>query len=516
MGARPSSFKNTSQVEDAPVVHTKPGRVWAPEQERIFDWFGDGVFDGLVENPNLVIDAVAGSGKTTTLIEGVKRMPEKNPIICAFNKKIAQELNDRLVDSYATARTLHSLGYAAVRRKWRGIGVADGNDRADELTAKVIEPSTPKPIARLISKLHTHAREMMPLSATADTMLGLAFRFNCVPDEGWRGYDAGYVASCALAAMEVAAKDAPSRATGIDYADMLFLPLAWNLASKDYDAGVVDETQDMTLAQLELMQRSIDGRIAIVGDKHQAIYGFRGADTGGMDRLRKELGATSLPLYKSYRCATRIIERAQTLVPHIHAVDGAPEGEVTEDSLRSLFEEAGPGDFVLSRLNAPLVAITFKFLRDGKRARMRGRNIGENIQKIIRKLAPTSLRDLNDKVERWGNKLITSLAQYGQLDQIAAVRDQQEMIIAFAAEVDSLSQLDDKLNYLFTDVAEEDTIICSTVHKAKGLETDRVWLYAPSFYRKGRTQEEDNIAYVAITRAKTRLVYVDAHELMHP
>jgi DNA helicase-2/ATP-dependent DNA helicase PcrA len=58
---------------------------------------------------------------------------------------------------------------------------------------------------------------------------------------------------------------------------MIYLPLAWNLTAKDYQLVVVDEAQDMTAAQLEIAQRVCNGRICVVGDDRQAIYGFRGA-----------------------------------------------------------------------------------------------------------------------------------------------------------------------------------------------------------------------------------------------
>ena len=66
---------------------------------------------------------------------------------------------------------------------------------------------------------------------------------------------------------------------------------------------VVDEAQDMTSAQLEIAVGACKrgGRVVIVGDDRQAIYGFRGADSGGLDRLKKLLKAKELGLTTTYR-----------------------------------------------------------------------------------------------------------------------------------------------------------------------------------------------------------------------
>jgi superfamily I DNA/RNA helicase len=49
-------------------------------------------------------------------------------------------------------------------------------------------------------------------------------------------------------------------------------------------------------------------------------------------------------------------------------------------------------------------------------------------------------------------------------------------------------------------------ITCSSVHRAKGLEAERVFVLAKTL--RTDNDEERNISYVAITRAKSSLVYV--------
>ena len=75
-------------------------------QEKIFDFIKNG-------SGNAVINAKAGSGKTSTIVESIHLIPQKEKVLfVAFNKAIEQELSKRL-QSYSNAmiRTYHSLGY---------------------------------------------------------------------------------------------------------------------------------------------------------------------------------------------------------------------------------------------------------------------------------------------------------------------------------------------------------------------------------------------------------------------
>lgn len=511
MGARPSSFAT-------PVVEAKPTRVWSDAQLEIFDWF-QGRTDDLA---NLVVRARAGTGKTTTIIEGVDRAPEASILVCAFNKRIADELNGRLSNLRAEAKTLHSLGLQMIRRQWRGMPVNDVKDhkvyRSDVLTDRAIAVSgaldVPYQIRRMVTTLHTKAREMCPLEATSPALTALALQFDLVPDEGWRHYDLEWVVTHALLAMHDAATVIPSYDVGVDYADMIFLPLVWNLTSRDYQLVVVDEAQDMTAAQLEIAERVCDGRICVVGDDRQAIYGFRGADSNSLNRLKAKLGALELPLTTTHRCGTAIVERAQDLVPDILAGPENPAGVVDACTPAELVTLVRPGDFVLSRLNAPLVSLTLRLLRNGVRATMAGRDVGAGVVAILKKLKVTDrtpLSQVQSLVETWERKQVTKLAAMGAPEDIDRIRDQADVLYAFIMDADTTKEMFNKLDTLFTNVDGEpfaSHVLCSSVHKAKGLEASRVFVLRDTFYRRGPSSEEDNCLYVAITRAKSHLTLV--------
>lgn len=501
-------------------------KVFTPsvEQEAIFHWFRTGMvfnedFPGIGhKSKHLVVRARAGSGKTTTILKAISFAPESNILLCAFNKDIATVLQTKLDNPNAQAKTLHALGFAAVMKNWRGVKV--DNVRASRLADAVCGSQVPEPVKRLVANLCTKGREIAPHATKLGDLTDLAIRFECEPDGSWvsEGFDLDYVETKALEAM-VRAAEGPSAGV-IDFSDMIYLPLRNNWLTPGYNLVVGDEAQDWTAAQLEMMQRVCRGRIAVVGDDRQAIYGFRGADSESLDRLKTELGAAELGLTTTYRCGRAIVALAATIVPDFRAGADNPEGIVRNLDIAKLTAEASNGDFILSRVNAPLVSVAMKLLRDGKRARIKGRDIGKALCGLVRKLATGTAREsvpmLIDRIGSWKDKETARLlpqlnresSRAAAESKMAAIEDQAETLINIAEGATSVSEVMNRIDHLFTDdgLGAAGIITCSSVHKAKGLEADRVFVLAKTL--RGGSREEENIRYVAITRAKSELVMV--------
>src|SRR3990167_9145846 len=154
-------------------------KVWSDQQKAIHQEFADGT-------GHLVIRAYAGTGKTTHILEGISHAPERRIMLCAFNKRIQEELTRRLQNPNAQAKTLHALGYGCVYRHWEHMRpCAPSYLRARTLTDAVAGDQAPDAMKRLVSTLHTKAREMAPLAASAGDLLDIAYQFDCVPDEEW-------------------------------------------------------------------------------------------------------------------------------------------------------------------------------------------------------------------------------------------------------------------------------------------------------------------------------------------
>lgn len=476
---------------------------WSDQQVAVFDWFRAGA-------GNLVVRARAGTGKTTTIIAGVALAPEHNILIAAFNKTIAKELEGRVPRRGIEAKTLHSLGFSYVRAHTR-VRLGENGERARALTEEVA-PDAPKQIARLIRELHTKVRDCDPMIAIdgrPEDLAPYAARFDLLPDEEWdaRGWDAMRVCDAAFRAMKLARE--PSDV--IDFADMIFLPIVHGWVAPRYGMVVVDEAQDMTLAQLTIAVHAGRGRVCVVGDDRQGIYAFRGADSQALDRLKHVLRAAELGLTVTRRCPKRVVELAAQIVPDFVAADDAPDGIVDTITATKLLTEVRVGDFVLSRKNAPLVRVCMDLLKRNVRARIRGNEVGKQVAALIERLHAKHVDDLISSVKAWTRKECDRarrrLPEDAADERIASVCDQESIVLALADDAETLTEVDTRCASLFSDDSSP-AVMLSSVHRAKGLEADTVFVLRDTFRMSG-TIEEANLIYVAITRAKRRLVWVE-------
>jgi superfamily I DNA/RNA helicase len=480
---------------------------WSTQQQAIFEEFRTGT-------RHVVVVARAGTGKTTTIIEAVRYAPEARILCCAFNKSIATELQNRLASSNprATAKTLHGIGFGVVCKFWKGLQVDFGSKRANRLAQSVCKPTDPDDIIKLVAKLCTKGREIAPHARTLGDLTDILYEFECQTPDAWdgTGYNDQWIETKALAAMEKAATERPSDNV-IDGADMIFLPVRNGWLQKTYDMVVVDEAQDMTMAQLEIAQGVCRGRIVVVGDDRQAIYGFRGADSQSIARLQRELNAVQLGLTVTYRCGSAIVARAQQLVPDFEC-GAAHTGSVTSIDVNRMLADVNNGDFLLSRTNAPLVASCFGLLRMGKRARIAGRDIAAGLKIVLRKLSKgcPDIEGMMVRIEAWGEREVRRFMIAEREKQAEQAKDKAETLLVIAQESNSISDMEARIDGLFTDdgLGQAGIITCSSVHRSKGLEAHRVFVLGDTL--RGDSQEELNIQYVAITRAKHELVFAYA------
>lgn len=478
---------------------------WSAQQQAIFEEFRTGT-------RHVVVIARAGTGKTTSIIEAVRYAPEAKILCCAFNKSIATELQNRLASTNprAQAKTLHGIGFGVVCKFWKGLQVDFGSKRANRLAAAVCKPTDPDEIVKLVAKLCTKGREIAPHAKVLGDLTDILYAFECETPDAWEGtgYTAQWIETKALAAMELAATVRPDV---IDGADMIFLPVRNGWLQKTYDMVVVDEAQDMTMAQLEIAQGVCRGRIVVVGDDRQAIYGFRGADSQSIARLQRELNAVELKLTTTYRCGQAIVARAQQLVPDFEC-GAAHTGSVTNVNIDALLAAVSNGDFLLSRTNAPLVSTCFGLLRMGKRARIAGRDIGTGLKIVVRKLSRgcTDIETMMERIEAWGTREVRRFTIAEREKQAEQAKDKAETLLVIAQESNSISDMEARIDGLFTDdgLGQAGIITCSSVHRSKGLEANRVFILGDTL--RGDNIEEQNICYVAITRAKHELVFAYA------
>jgi DNA helicase-2/ATP-dependent DNA helicase PcrA len=454
---------------------------------------------------HVLVRARAGTGKTTTIVEALRHIPAgKTALLVAFNKSIAQEL-ERRAPAGVQVRTLHSFGFAALRSAFR-TRLDDG--KTDRIARTLFdETSLRGGVLGNLCKLVSRAKAT--LAEDEDDLERLVDDLGLDVPEAQRADFVERAAKILRACYQDTAT--------CDFDDMIWLAVRHGVRVPTFDYVFVDETQDLNASQIDLALRAVkrSGRVIAVGDDRQAIYGFRGADARAVDRVVERLSARVLPLSITYRCGKSIVALAKEIVPDYEAAPSAPDGEVRTVTEATLKGDAEPGDFVISRKNAPLIGLCLGFLAANKPATIAGRDIGAGLLALVDRSKATSVLDMLAFVEDWRRTEADRLAVRGRDTQV--VEDKADCIAALAEGAADVAEVRARIAALFTDKDDSQRIVCTTTHKAKGLERQRAWILADTF--SGGTIEEDNLWYVAITRAKTELCIAGArrvHEANRP
>jgi superfamily I DNA/RNA helicase len=510
-----------------------PVKVFTPSkyQQGVFDWIEN-------ETGDAVVNAVAGSGKTTTLLQAATQLKVKRALFVAFNKLIADELSNKLRDSGSIMRasTIHSFGKDCLEKhlntkarvqsnkylklcraylKAQGIkheGVVRNLYKLVNFSQLTLLEPTEKNLLHIVDHY-----DLKDIKVTDNTWLILVPAVQVILDQGIQAYLQEHV---------------------IDFNDMVWLPTVLNVAVPQYNFIFVDECQDLNKAQLELILkgRAPGGRFLFVGDRRQSLYGFAGADTESVDNIVKRTHAVELPLSICYRCATSHIEVARQVVSEIEPSPYAPAGEVGIIKYAELAQVEPSAEntvAILCRMTAPLVSACLKMISEGRRAIVRGKDIGKSITDIIDKLqelkTSSQLRviDIPEGLDYYRQVQLAALqvrednelaieALYDRCDTVTALL---QAYLAECEQANSTPFLDGFKNFItskFDDSLDDNMFVFSTVHKAKGLEFDSVYLLEaartmphPAAKKDWQIDQEYNIIYVALTRAKQRLYFLD-------
>lgn len=492
---------------------------WTSEQLEIFDWFTNGKTNALS------VEARAGSSKTTVVIEGAQRAPEVSVLLCAYNKRIAEELSERLPPKdndgpprWLEAKTLHQVGFKICRYHWPSEKFNGyRTEQIVRMQCELLQVPKAWKAVRALGETIDKLKEVSPFASTLEEIVQVGSDFNTFLDDDI--LDIETQAEIVRRSLFVSR----DKGGGVGFADMIWLPIVndWKPPSR-YKLVVVDEAQDMSPAQILLAKKVSIGRMAFVGDSRQAIYKFRGAESQNLSILAKELKAKQLGLTISFRCAQTIVREAQRIVPDIKAAPNAPQGSVRWITQNALPDEVTPGAFILSRTNAFLIDVCWQLRQAGKQARIEGKDLLYALTDVHDVCLKKAKKDdlYEEQISKWMRKEIAEAKAIRSFSREARAVDFSETLTFLWRRVKH--GLKDKLKELFEEVDEND-IVCSTVHRAKGLERDRVFLIRDSFFQyrekfkpkegsveedKPIDEEELNIEYVGITRAKLELIWV--------
>lgn len=488
-------------------VSTKPAKSFTPSkyQEAIYDWIKDKA--EVRGRTNLVIEAVAGSGKTSSLLEALQFIPEDDKaVFCAFNKHIANELGGR-APNHVKVATIHSLGFHAICQSFDKKPTVDDKKVSNIINELFDRDNIPNKdriiLYDVLRRIVSLVKATLSPPTNVKRMEELCDRY---------GIETNGSFNQAFPYINEIIKKCRAYKSVIDFDDMIYLPIKLKLKIEKYDWVFVDEAQDLNACQMRMIKRMVNktGRIICVGDRFQSIYGFRGADTEAIPKLIETLKAEQLPLSICYRCGKEIVKYAQQIVPHIEWYDDAPLGEVLDMGLDKVIQEAVTEDMLLCRINAPLVPVAYKFIKAGKKVVIRGRDIGKGIINLIEKLGGSTIEELLVKVQEYEDRECQKLMRANKSTE--AIEDKCKTLVALTEDIHSITELKAKIEDIFSDDIQG--IVLSSIHRSKGLESDNVYILKPELipFPKATTpeqlQQEKNLEYVMVTRAKKRLIFV--------
>lgn len=512
-------------------------------QKKIYDFITDG-------NGNAVVSAVAGSGKTTTLLNALKLIPSnKQVLFLAFNKSIASELKERVPNvPNIHVKTVHGFGYSSLLQDY---------------SVDIFSGKYNKMLRDVFSFLETSNLDLLtPYNFTSEDMkyiYEMEVNWKEEEIENPQSYLSRVIQLCDLGRLNLI--DTDNRDKGIDdlniiadkhnvelvngecfrawnliklgmsfyskmdFTDMIFLPIKFGVKVKQYDIVFIDECQDLNSCQRELMFKALKpnvGRFVAVGDPAQAIYGFAGADADSFKKLVATKNTIQLPLSVCYRCGKNIIDKAKKIISHIEAFEGAKDGEVKDDSKLA---DISDSDMVLCRQTYPLVRLCLKFLSEGRKARIMGGDIGSSLIKMIedtkRKREEWTIDNMFNRLyadlEKVAKKIMRkeglSMPEAKENKTYATAEEKVKVVEMLSKGCDNPSDVIEKIQKLFSDDNKEG-IILSTIHKSKGLEADNVFIIHPELMpskyaeKDWEIEQEHNLMYVAYTRAKNVLGFI--------
>jgi superfamily I DNA/RNA helicase len=518
---------------------TRPGTITPPAERPITPFIPSiqqAAFFDEIENGsgNVILEAVAGAGKTTTLIQAMSRM-QGRIFFGAYNKKIAEESAAKARDAGVMRdgvfiSTMHSAGFSALRRGMaedaaRKLQVSDTKSREifDMLLKALPEDEQPRMRQgmALICKLVSFAKQYLigldNDEERDEPWLEIVEHFG-LEDEKPDGLEMPMLLDWAK---RILIEGRKINFRLIDFDDMIYAPIVQNARFYQYDYLLGDEWQDANPARREMARRmlKLGGRAFFVGDSRQAIYGFTGASSDSLAITREIFDCKTMPLTVTYRCAKNIVAHAHQWVDHIQAHESAPEGIVRVamkgDKPWHLLEALQPTDAVLCRKTRPLIQGAYALLRDGIACKVEGRDIGNGLCKLARKWSIRTISALEPRlIEYLSNEIRKAMLKDNEkrAEEVSDIVGTLRIFIDRCKQkgLTSIDSLVAEIQSLFGDDVTN-VVTFSTGHKAKGREWDRVfWIETADFQTKKEWQEieERNIKYVICTRARHELILV--------
>lgn len=516
---------------------------------------------------NLCIKAYAGSAKSTTILHCIPHTkPNEHCLFVAFNKTIAKEISNKLIEmniptTKATAKTLHSVGYSLVRSKFGHVQLDEHKYKNiyTNIVSKLIEEMKesrkyPEWILRkmeytilsvpMLVNITKFMRYCLVEDVTIKNIQQLAdhfsinevFEFLDDITENKESYDKKHINPEELV-LNVLSEGLElgcdfDNYPVIDFEDMIYIPVKFEIKSLSHpDWILIDECQDLNTCQVALVTNCIIGkstRAISVGDPNQAIYGFSGARNDSFSYVKDQLAAKELTLSICFRCPKKHIEKAQQIVGGIKPYENAKDGTIATIDTAQMVEKASVGSYVLARKTATVVSIFFQFVAKRKPAVVLGRDFSKRIISQVKNINKKyEIQFFIKGVHSYFKPLIDALDK-DQASKRIQLEDMKYCLEILWEEIQPVNYdgFIDEISKIFSHKDDEDTkssvknkVILSVVHRVKGLEANNIYIAEEiplkwQGQQEWQYQQEKNLEYVALTRSKDALYFVQETKIL--
>jgi superfamily I DNA/RNA helicase len=472
--------------------------------------------------PNLMISACPGSGKTATVVTRAARLARKGwkTAIISYTNAAADEITSRidkaLPDKDDRERVIASTIHRLTNTK--RLRVIDTEFVHRVLIGSILRPYLKgKPTPRQIAEARTDPDTKPELAMIWERVAGLLDRSHAIDQDG------------------------------------LLIEYAKHHPSLPVDHLFLDEAQDCGPLTWEVFAstQNLTGNLhrLVVGDADQSIFGWIGADVESFDRFRQD--SKVLTLSTNFRSSPAIVEFANSIMPKTDQV-AAREYPNTPVEIREFDSDSAESRAVLDWTeqhdNAAILCRT-NSARESYETLLKGAGVKVNSDSQARprdwtkaKALIRALRDpqndilglvIADKIGRSCSTLMSTRRSTGTpiIQQILSVlstplQAAQTLLTVTPSLYEILATNREPCDALAAMTMAEremeipavtDGVTVSTVHRAKGLEWDAVWIPGidqrwSSFGPRSSFEEERRIFYVAATRARNSLTLSSINE----
>lgn len=534
------------------------------------------ILDFFLNNPqsNMLVNALAGSGKSTTACM-LSEHSKTSDLYIAFNASVVEEFKKKIKNPKTKVMTMHSLAYSImlynVEQESKDSGEKPkgfGSQRSKRTVSldnfkphKILDEEITKRYGRYIEfakrvflkdnyvNLYNLCRlTLTDMSSNKDVsrLIDDHVLFLYYGDEGYSAPDISEITST-LKILDTKSRQQFETQGVIDFTDMLWITFNklkydnwevpyWALYTNIY----CDEVQDFSNIQLNFLKfiKRTKGRYVFIGDFHQAIYNFAGANAQAFNQIPKMFAPVEtfdLPI--CYRCAKSHLSRVNREygIP-ILPCDDAPLGFVKTIDKNKISEYAKAGDMVISRKNKWIAEVVLDLARNGTPIFIEDKEMVGAIKRQILSSKCTSVgtleKFLQKVISNYNKKLFEIVSKNvreggHEEERLEAVAETNSKIdnTSFLLEIlegylenhassDSISKFSNFIDKLLNTTPSPNCVRLCSIHKAKGLEATNVFVLNEAKinydFRNSKEQniQEKNLSYIATTRAKEGLYLV--------